>query len=326
MRPFHRVRGRRGMTLVEVMVAITILLIMAAMIFETLSNSIQFNELLSQRDATTRGARVALGTMRRAISLAYLTCNQGNEERYETLFVGVDEDPDQLIFSSVAHQRLYMDTRESDQGEISFFAEEAPDEVGNGYVLFLRESGIVDEEPAEDGRVLPLAYNVRSLDLKYLDQPSGEWRDEWDTRSPDTPYRLPRAVQIGLVMIAPDPEDPERTVDVPFLATVRLRYASPMVNAQTLLAQQLIAQGQVAAGQTPSVNPLTGLPIGTCQGPNNPLLAPASGSRSPNARANANNGSLGGAAGGGGNPRVPANNAPPGGLSLPPTVPRGSGN
>ncbi len=236
-----RIRGaRRGMTLIESMVAISILLIMSVMIAQTLANSIEFNRLLSQRDATTRGARVALATIHRAVQLAYLTPNIGGVERYETVFAGLDQDPDQLFLATLAHDRLYMDSRESDQAEISIFTEDAPPEVGQGQVLYIRESQLVDEEPAEGGKVLPLAYNVRSFNLRYLDQISGEWRDEWDTRSVDTQYRLPRAVEIALVLMAPDPEDPESTVDVPFLSTVQLHYADNMQNAQSMLANQMI--------------------------------------------------------------------------------------
>ena len=35
---------------------------------------------------------------------------------------------------------------------------------------------------------------------------------------------LPRAVTIGLVLIGTDPEDEERTIDLPFLTTVVLEY------------------------------------------------------------------------------------------------------
>ena len=232
--------SRRGMTLIESMVAISILLVMSIMIAQTLANSIEFNRLLSQRDETTRGARVALATIHRAVPLAYLTPNIGGVERYETVFAGLDQDPDQLFLATLAHDRLYMDSRESDQAEISIFAEDAPPEVGKGQVLYIRESQLVDEEPAEGGKVLPLAYNVRSFNLRYLDQISGEWKDEWDTRAPDTQYRLPRAVEIALVLMAPDPEDPESTVDVPFLSTVQLHYADNMQNAQAMLANQMI--------------------------------------------------------------------------------------
>ena len=256
--------ARRGMTLTEVMIAITILLVMTAVIGETLSNSIEFNRLLSQRDETTRGARVALSTLRRVIQLAYLTPNKLGIDRYETVFVGVDDDPDQLFLTTLAHQRRYMDTRECDQAEITIFSDDVPKEIedGHGYVLYFRESGLVDEEPSEDGKVMPLAYNVRSLNLRYLDQANGEWQDTWDTRSAETPYRLPRAVEVALVMIAPDPDDSESTVDVPFLSTIALHYADGMINGQVLAAQQLIASAN-AANATASQNPFGTGPCGT---------------------------------------------------------------
>lgn len=260
--------SRRGMTLVESMVAISILLIMSIMIAQTIASAIEFNRLLSQRDETTRGARVALATIHRAVQLAYLTPNVQGVERYETVFVGMDQDPDQLFLSTLAHDRLYMDSRESDQAEISIFAEDSPPEVGQGQVLYIRESGLVDEEPAEGGKVLPLAYNVRSFNLRYLDQISGEWRDEWDTRQAETMYRLPRAVEIALVLMAPDPEDPEQTVDVPFLSTVQLHYADNMQNAQTMLARQMIDQanagvpGAGGGGVPPGSGGMGGIPAG----------------------------------------------------------------
>jgi hypothetical protein len=66
--------------------------------------------------------------------------------------------------------------------------------------------------------------------VRYLDQATDEWRTEWDTREADTFYRLPRAVELGLILITPDPEDPtgERLVDVPFLSRVMIEYAQPM--------------------------------------------------------------------------------------------------
>ncbi len=199
-------RSRRGLTLIEVMVAIAILLVMSAVVAESLRNSITFHNLLSDRDSTVRAARVALSKLKRDIQLSYLSPNRGNPDRFMTVFVGMNDEPDKLFFASLNHQRLYLDSRESDMTEITVWTEQNPD--GPGYVLYHREAPRIDEEPDEQGVVWPLAYNVRSFSLRYLDQLSGEWRDEWDTRSADTPYRLPRAVEIGLVLIAPDPEDP----------------------------------------------------------------------------------------------------------------------
>lgn len=220
----HARRSRRGMTLLEVAIAVAIVVVIGATVAETLRSSIEFNEILSQRDAVTRQARVALSKIRRDLQLAFLTPHQTVAERYLTVFVGLDQEPDVLFFSTLAHQRIYRDSRECDQAEITIWAEDAPSEEGGGYVLYHRESPRIDEEPDEGGVVNPLAYNVRSFGVRYFDAQKQEWVREWDTRGADTPYRLPRAVEVALVLFAPDPEDERRTIDIPFVTTVHLEY------------------------------------------------------------------------------------------------------
>lgn len=221
------IRARRGMSLLEVMASIAILLVMSVISWQVIASTSDARAVLAESDATTRSARVALSRIRRELQLAYLTANRTAVNTYWTVFVGNNDDPDSLWFATLAHQRVYRHSRECDQAEISLWAEPGR-ERGSGYVLFHRESPRIDEEPDEDGAVLPLAYNVRSLDLRYLDPKTNEWRDEWDTRSADTPYYLPRAVQIGLVLIGTDASDSDRTVDIPFMSTVVLEYADPL--------------------------------------------------------------------------------------------------
>jgi uncharacterized membrane protein YgcG len=236
------------MTLMETMLAVFILLVMSMVVFETMRASIEFSRILETRDATTRTARVALSKMKRELQLAYLTPHRQAIETYQTVFVGEDGDPDVLYFASLGHQRIYMNTRECDQTEITLWTEDSPDERGRGYVLYHREAPRVDEEPDEDGPVFPLAYNVRSFNLRYLDSQTAEWRDDWDTRGADTPYRLPRSVEIGLVLISEDPEDPDRTIDVPFLTTVLLQYGERILNPQAALLGQLMGNSGGAGG------------------------------------------------------------------------------
>jgi general secretion pathway protein J len=276
------------MTLMETMIAVFVLLTMSVMVFQTLANSIEINELLANRDSTTRAARVAMSKLRRDLQLAYLTPNRIAVNSYQTVFVGNDEKPDTVYFSSLAHQRLYMDTRECDQTEITIWAEDAPSERGKGYVLYHREAPRIDERPDEDGTVLPLAYNVKSFGLRYLDARTVEWTDEWDSRGADTPYMLPRAVEIALVLIGADPDDADRTIDIPFMSTVLLHYADPVVNPE----QQLL-QGMMAAGQGGAASPFgggqgTSSPFGgqstggTSNGGNAPRSRPSRGGGSSN--------------------------------------------
>lgn len=227
---------RRGMNLIEVMVAIAILLVMSAIAWQVIASSADAREILSDRDVTIRGSRVAMGRLRRELQLAFLTPNRAAVNTYQTVFVGTNDDPDSLYFESFSHKRLYRNSRECDQTEITIWAEPARDR-GEGYILYHRESARIDEEPDKDGRIHPLAYNVRSFDLRYLDPKTNEWREEWDTRSADTPYYLPRAVKIGMVLIGTDASDRDKTIDIPVMTTVILQYADRLqrsVNAQTV--------------------------------------------------------------------------------------------
>jgi general secretion pathway protein J len=241
------------MSLIEVLVALAILLVMSAVVFESLSNSIQFHNILAARDETVRTARAAVSKLTRDLQLAYLTPNKEAVNTYMTVFVGYDDEPSKLYFSTLNHQRLYLNSRECDQAEITVWAEPAPEERGRGFILYHRESPRIDQYPDEQGVIWPLAYNVRSFRLRYLDQQSNEWKTSWDTRSADTPYRLPRAVEIGLVLIAPDLGDDkgENTVDVPFLSRVVLEYAPRLPNPND--------PALLAAGGTNGTNGTNGL-------------------------------------------------------------------
>jgi general secretion pathway protein J len=132
-----------------------------------------------------------------------------------------------VVFTTLSHQRLYRDSHESDQTEISAWVGPGPDR-DRGDVLFLREAERVYDRPDEGGRILPLAFGVRSFDVRFLDQVSNEWKTEWDTRSTDTPNKLPRAVRLGLVLLGRSSEDPDRLEEFPFLTTVTLQYADPL--------------------------------------------------------------------------------------------------
>lgn len=215
------------MTLIEVLIAVSIVIVISTIGWASVEDAIELNDILAENDESTRAARVAMGRLRRELQLAYLTPNQNTRLRYWTVFVGEDNDPDELWFATLAHKRLYKDSKESDQAEITVFAERAPRDQGVGEVLYHRESHRIDEEPDEGGRVHPLAFNVRSFNLRYLDGQINEWKDLWSSENAEFGYRLPRAVEIGLVLLKKD-EDDRYDREVPFLTTVMLEYADPV--------------------------------------------------------------------------------------------------
>jgi general secretion pathway protein J len=220
-------RQRRGITLIDTMISIAVLVVITSVTAVIMANAVQLNSMMEDYYGPNGSARSGIERMRRDIQLSFLTTNTGDIERYQTVFAGYDESPDSLYFATRSHQRLYRDSRECDQTEITIWAESMPDR-GDGYVIYLREAPRIDGEPGQGGRVYPLVYNVKSFELRYLDGAKNEWVDEWDSRKPDFLNRLPRAVEIAMVVYTVDPKDRDDLVEKPHLLQVMLDYADPI--------------------------------------------------------------------------------------------------
>lgn len=231
--------GRRGFTLLEVVVALGVMAVIGLLSFQAMSGSLRARDFMEEEEAFARSAANAMDRIARHLELAYMTTNTTAVNTYRTVFVAKDGDEqDELWFASLGHQRRFRDSRESDQAEVTFWTEDDP-EVEGAYVLLMREGQRIDERPDEDGPVLPLAHGVKRFDLRFLDAKTGEWTEEWDSTGADQPNRLPRAVQVVLVLLAPDPDDPDALAPRSFVRTVELAFAETLNrNAQFLNQQQ----------------------------------------------------------------------------------------
>lgn len=224
-------KARRGLTLVEVIVALAVLAIIGSLAFSTLASTIGVQEAINEAGGSRRTARTALGTITRELQLAYMTKNVTAVNTYKTVFVGKDQDEeDQLWFATLGHKRRIRDSRECDQGEVTLFTEEDP-ESSQHMVLYHRAGPRIDHEPDQDGPILPLARGVTRFDLKYLDPRTGEWKEEWDSTGADTPGILPRAVQIVLGLATPDPEREGDFKESIYVRTVMLAMATPQTQS-----------------------------------------------------------------------------------------------
>ncbi|MCB9778258.1 MAG: prepilin-type N-terminal cleavage/methylation domain-containing protein [Alphaproteobacteria bacterium] len=242
------VAARRGFTLLEVIVALGVLAVIGVMSFTAMSNSLQAREFLEEDQRFARNAETALNRVSRQLELAWLTEHTTAVNTFQTVFVGKDgDDLDEVWFASLGHQRRYRESREGDQTEITLWTEEDPENEGD-YVLLMREAQRIDEKPDEDGVITPLAHGVRRFELRYLDPSTGEWTDDWDTTGADQPNRLPRAVTITLVLSAPDPDDPEATVPVSFVRTVRLAFAKTLNREAAAWSNAIDAEDSSSSG------------------------------------------------------------------------------
>jgi general secretion pathway protein J len=192
----------RGFTLIEVLIAMGIVAVMAVMTIGSLSGIDRAASVAADQEARQAAARLALRRLGRELSMAFLSENF-DTRRYRdplTLFVGRE---DEVLFTTMAHVRLYRDAKESDQSIVEYKLESDPDHSGER-ALFRREKPRIDDEPDRGGHRDLVADHITALRLQYWDAKRKDWVREWTTRTVEHAKELPQRVRIELEMTLPD--------------------------------------------------------------------------------------------------------------------------
>ncbi len=199
-------RRVRGMTLIEVMVAVTILAIVATIVFSGFSQTMRNKRRIEEQADRAHVIRVAMERMVSELSMAYVSAHVNvnpSLQMMNTCFIGGRSGRGHRIdFTSFSHRRLYRDAHESDQNELSYFVTDSPARDGTR-VLARREQNRIDDDPQTGGTIQVLVEDVIDFDAEYLDATTGLWTESWDTRDlTHQPNRLP--VQVKLMLTVRD--------------------------------------------------------------------------------------------------------------------------
>jgi general secretion pathway protein J len=201
---------RRGFTLLEVILAVSILALVGTMIYGGFSQT-ALNKARVEEDVDhSRIVHIALERMTRELMMAFVSThlNPSPELRsWYTAFIGKDNGrEDRIDFTSFSHRRLYRNAKESDQNEISYFVTEHPDDPDID-VLARREQNRIDDDPRRGGKSQILVENVEEFNVEYYDPQLSDWVQTWDTvNALGQPNRLPTQVRIRLAV-----KDPRRS-------------------------------------------------------------------------------------------------------------------
>lgn len=220
-------KNNRGMTLIEVMVAMFILATMTVLLQQITGSNLDSIERVGKRDAVVHGARIAMRRLVTDLANAFAVAPtpamlgaQGGNPVIETRFYGEGHGGrDKLSFTSFAHYRYIRNARESDQVTISYLVENDPEDSEN-LQLLRKEVTSVDAGSAEKGVAYAIADHLKSFTLHYMDTKTSEWRSDWDSKEPTRLARLPRAVKIELEMH--DPNDRDNVLRFSTIALVNL--------------------------------------------------------------------------------------------------------
>jgi general secretion pathway protein J len=195
---------QRGMTLIEVMVAVAVIAGIAVLINGVMVSLSAGKKFQAQRAERVHQGREAMQRMVRDLSGAYLSLHVPSVQILQTnltAFVGRASIPyDRIDFTAFAHQRTERDVHESDQAEVGYFVVNDP-EVEGKMDLVRREQTPIDIYPLKGGIINVVAENVQEFHLRYLDPQTGQWLTTWDTTQVSgQPNRMPLEVEITIVM------------------------------------------------------------------------------------------------------------------------------
>jgi general secretion pathway protein J len=219
--------GTRGLTLIEVMVAVAVLAMVSVLIYGAFDGLGRGKKSLGRANDRYHQGRAALSRMSMELSSAFLSSHQPLTEqqfRRLTIFKSTMSSPaDRVDFTSFSHRRLVRDSHESDQNEISYFG--SPDPAVSGKIdLVRREDTIIDLEPKRGGEVQVIAEDIESFHLQYLDAQTGLWTETWDSSQiSGQPNRLPFEIKISLTMKGGTPEKP-----IAFLTKLTMPMQAPL--------------------------------------------------------------------------------------------------
>jgi len=208
----NRGRADRGVTLIEIMIAVAITAVIGVMAMGAFQRTYAAKELTEAQDERFSSAQVALSRMSRELTQAFLSDHYSKRLREPlTLFRGKDVgDRDELLFTTMSHARLTRDAKESDQSVVEYTVGPDPDRPGEN-ALFRREKAHIDDDPEHGGTKEIVCEHVASFDVQYWDWKRQEWAREWITNSADHQNILPTRVKVHLGLKMPDGK--ERTFE-----------------------------------------------------------------------------------------------------------------
>jgi len=215
----------QGFTLIEVLVALTVMSMIAVTIWAATSQTTRTRQVIQESHDKHHQVRVAFDMLTRDLTSAFLSLNRAQlEPSHDTVFIGEDHgETDRVDFAAFTHERRYFDVKESDQCEVGYFLapdEEEPEQMN----LVRRESPTLDAEPLEGGQHLVLIEDVTAFDLQYFDMVMNEWQDTWDTTEV-TGEQMVLPMQVRIRIVARD----RRGDDVAYATQVPIPMRTPIL-------------------------------------------------------------------------------------------------
>lgn len=193
-----------GMTLLEIMIAIAILVVMMTLAWRTIANTSETKKTFERYEERNHELRMALDRIVRDFEAAYISLNEDrNASHPRTMFVAKSSSKlPEIRFSTLGHRVLWADANESEQTVISYLPHE--DRERNGQLDWVRrEQRRPSNEPPENepADYDILVHDITAAKLEFFNWKTVQWQDAWDTTQSDgNRGYLPSRVRITITI------------------------------------------------------------------------------------------------------------------------------
>lgn len=197
-----------GMTLLEVMIAVAILVIMMSLAWKTIANTSESKRVFERYEERNHELRMAMNRIVRDFESAYLSRNEDtNAVNPRTMMIAKSSFKlPEIRFSTLGHRPLWADANESDQTIISYVTRDDPEKSGQLNWLRREQRRPSNELPAnEPAEYEILVHDITAAKLEFFNWKNNAWQDTWDTTQSDGQKGwLPSRVRITITTKTPD--------------------------------------------------------------------------------------------------------------------------
>lgn len=208
----RRARPHRGFTLVEVMIALTLLALVSTALVTAFTYSFETKRRVTAVNERYHEGRQTMTRMARELRMAFIRPEVPEELREEdpTMITRFEGREDQIHFATTAHLRIHAGSKESDQSEVAYFLGRSDESTYKGRTLFRRESKRIDDRPERGGHIWPVIDGVKEFRIEYWEDHSGDdsWRKSWDSHDDPKEPLLPARLRITLELESPLEDGP----------------------------------------------------------------------------------------------------------------------